>query len=33
MADTIAGLSLSEWAIIIGITCTVIICVMNWYYR
>nr|WP_232012221.1 HP1 family phage holin [Cedecea lapagei] len=33
LADRLAGLSLSDWAIIIGIACTVITCGVNWYYR
>lgn len=33
LADRIAGLSLSDWAIIVGIACTVITCAVNWYYR
>lgn len=33
IAEKLAGLSLSDWAIIVGITCTVITCVVNWYYR
>ncbi|SQA62299.1 phage holin [Yokenella regensburgei] len=33
LADKIAGLSLSDWAIIVGIACTVITCAVNWYYR
>ncbi|MBA8330250.1 MAG: phage holin [Citrobacter portucalensis] len=33
LADRIAGLSLSDWAIIVGIACTVITCGVNWYYR
>ncbi|MGG5195774.1 phage holin, partial [Citrobacter sp. S5] len=28
-----AGLSLSDWAIIVGIACTVITCAVNWYFR
>ena len=33
LADKIAGMTLSDWAIIVGITCTVITCGVNWYYR
>ncbi|AUV43180.1 phage holin [Citrobacter freundii complex sp. CFNIH9] len=33
LADRIAGLSLSDWAIIVCIACTVITCAVNWYYR
>jgi len=33
IADKLAGLSLSDWAIIIGIACTIITCAVNWYYR
>ncbi|MDE5192735.1 phage holin [Citrobacter freundii] len=33
LADRITDLSLSDWAIIVGIACTVITCVVNWYYR
>ncbi|EBS1325902.1 holin [Salmonella enterica subsp. enterica serovar Worthington] len=33
LVDKIAGLSLSDWAIIVGIACTVITCAVNWYYR
>ena len=33
LADRIAGLSLSDWAIIVGIACTVITCAVNWYFR
>lgn len=33
LADKIAELTLSDWAIIVGITCTVITCGVNWYYR
>lgn len=33
LADKIAGMSLSDWAIIVGIACTVITCGVNWYYR
>lgn len=33
LADKIAGISLSDWAIIVGIACTVITCAVNWYYR
>ena len=33
LADKMAGLSLSDWAIIVGIACTVITCGVNWYYR
>ncbi|HCI6942665.1 phage holin [Klebsiella variicola subsp. variicola] len=33
LADKIAGLTLSDWAIIVGITCTIITCGVNWYYR
>ena len=33
LADRIAGLSLSDWAIIVGIACTVITCGVNWYSR
>ncbi len=33
IADKVAGMSLSDWAIIIGIACTVITCAVNWYYR
>lgn len=29
----IGGLSLSDWAIVIGIACTVITFVINWYYK
>jgi hypothetical protein len=33
LSDRLAGLSLSDWAIITGIACTVITCGVNWYYR
>lgn len=33
LADKVAGLGLSDWAIIVGIACTVITCGVNWYYR
>ncbi|MCS3433686.1 phage holin family protein [Klebsiella sp. BIGb0407] len=33
LADKIAGLTLSDWAIIVGIACTVVTCGVNWYYR
>ena len=33
LADKIAGLTLSDWAIVVGIACTVITCGVNWYYR
>lgn len=33
LVDKIAGLSLSDWAIVVGIACTVITCAVNWYYR
>lgn len=33
LADRMAGLSLSDWAIIVGIACTVITCSVNWHYR
>lgn len=33
LADKVAGMTLSDWAIIIGIACTVITCAVNWYYR
>lgn len=29
----LAMLSLNEWAVIIGILCTVITCLVNWYYE
>lgn len=33
LTDKIAGLTLSDWAIIVGIACTVVTCGVNWYYR
>jgi len=33
LADRIAGLNLSDWAIIVGIACTIITCAVNWYFR
>ena len=33
LADKIAGLTLSDWAIMVGIACTIITCGVNWYYR
>ncbi|OAT53268.1 hypothetical protein M989_02118 [Kluyvera georgiana ATCC 51603] len=33
LADKVAGLGLSDWAIIVGIACTVITCGVNWYFR
>lgn len=33
LADKIAGLTLSDWAIVVGIACTIITCAVNWYYR
>ncbi|MEI9740428.1 phage holin [Enterobacter kobei] len=33
IAEKVAGLTLSDWAIIVGITCTIITCAVNWYYR
>ena len=33
LADKVAGLGLSDWAIIVGIACTVITCAVNWYFR
>ncbi len=33
LVDKIAGLSLSDWAIVVGIACTVITCGVNWYYK
>lgn len=33
LVDKIAGLSLSDWAIVVGIACTIITCIVNWYYR
>lgn len=33
LADKVAGMSLSDWAIVVGIACTVITCGVNWYYR
>lgn len=32
LADKVAGMSLSDWAIVVGIACTVITCGVNWYY-
>ncbi|MGF7445278.1 HP1 family phage holin [Klebsiella michiganensis] len=29
----LAVLSLNEWAVIIGILCTVVTCLVNWYYE
>lgn len=29
----LAMFSLNEWAVIIGILCTVITCLVNWYYE
>ena len=29
----VAGISLNEWAIIIGIVATVVTLLMNWYYK
>ncbi|WP_404995780.1 HP1 family phage holin [Enterobacter asburiae] len=29
----LAMFSLNEWAVIIGILCTVITCMVNWYYE
>lgn len=29
----IAGISLNEWAIIVGIVATVVTLLMNWYYK
>lgn len=28
-----AAMSLNEWAVVIGIFCTVITCLVNWYYE
>ncbi|MFJ5317187.1 HP1 family phage holin [Pectobacterium versatile] len=33
LIEKIAGLTLSDWAIIIGIACTVVTCGVNWHYR
>jgi hypothetical protein len=33
LADKIAGMTLSDWAIIVGIACTITTCGVNWYYR
>lgn len=33
IVDKVAGLTLSDWAIIVGITCTIVTCGVNWYYR
>nr|WP_227538777.1 HP1 family phage holin [Klebsiella variicola] len=33
MADKITGMTLSDWAIIVGIACTITTCGVNWYYR
>ncbi|HAT1603025.1 TPA: HP1 family phage holin [Raoultella planticola] len=33
LADKVAGMSLSDWAIVVGIACTIITCGVNWYYR
>lgn len=33
LVNEIAGLTLSDWAIIVGIACTIITCGVNWYYR
>lgn len=33
IAEKVAGLTLSDWAIIVGIACTIITCGVNWYYR
>ncbi|HEL8025844.1 TPA: holin [Escherichia coli] len=33
LTDKIEALSLNDWAILVGIACTVITCGVNWYYR
>ncbi|MCU1787737.1 holin [Pectobacterium polaris] len=33
LIEKIAGLTLSDWAIIVGIACTVVTCGVNWHYR
>lgn len=33
LADKLAGMTLSDWAIFVGIACTIITCGVNWYYR
>ncbi|WP_440863700.1 HP1 family phage holin [Symbiopectobacterium purcellii] len=33
LADKMAGLSLGDWAIIVGMVCTIGTFAINWYYR
>ncbi|HBT4315756.1 TPA: holin [Klebsiella aerogenes] len=33
LADKLAGITLSDWAIIVGIACTILTCGVNWYYK
>ena len=33
LADKIAGMTLSDWAIIVGIVCTIGTFGVNWYYK
>ncbi|HEA1248926.1 HP1 family phage holin [Escherichia coli] len=33
ITTALAVLSINEWAVIIGILCTVVTCLVNWYYE